>query len=104
MTKTPETEIVEDGNAPKYTAIMAMHQAIHAKPVEFTNTVNNMLVDKAAVAVEKRREEIAQRIFGNQNQEPEAVDNDAQPEPEAETNGEPEPEGEVKTDKVPSED
>jgi hypothetical protein len=62
---------------PKYTTMMALHQALHQKPVEFENTINGLLADRIQNAVEKKREEVAKSVFGNTDTEIEADDQDA---------------------------
>jgi hypothetical protein len=62
---------------PKYTTMMALHQALHAKPVEFEATINGLLADRLQTAVEKKREEVAKTVFGNPDHEVEANDTDA---------------------------
>jgi hypothetical protein len=63
---------------PKYTAMMALHQALHSKPVEFETTVNALLADRIQNAVEKKREEVAKSVFGNPDTEVQADDNNAE--------------------------
>lgn len=62
---------------PKYTTMMALHQALHAQPVEFENTINGLLADRIQTAVEKKREEVAKSVFGNPDTEVEPENNDA---------------------------
>lgn len=62
---------------PKYTTMMALHQALHAQPVEFETTVNGLLSNRIMDAIEKKREDVAKSIFGTPEQEVEADDTNA---------------------------
>lgn len=91
---------------PKYTTMMALHQALHQKPVEFGQTINGLLADRIQNAVEKKREEVAKSVFGNTESDVQPEDNDAvEPEGTEETS-ELEPEvTEPETDEIePSEE
>lgn len=80
--------VVQENNDPKFTSMMAVHSAMHGQPVEFKDTINNMLVDRANIAVEKKREEIAKAIFGHPNQEPQDDNQASESESGAEDAGE----------------
>lgn len=97
--------IVEDEADPKYTSMMAVHHALHAEPVEFEKSVNALLADRIQNAVEKHREQVANDIFGNPNQEPE-VDDLNQEEDGTEETGEleSESESELEDEETPSEE
>lgn len=69
---TPVTG-VESG----YSAIAAVQAALSQEPLEFENMVKLGLADRLQGAVEKRREEVAQSIFGTENSEVPADDNNA---------------------------
>lgn len=92
---------------PKYTPMMAIHHALHGKPVEFENTIKGLLADRIQVASEKKREEVAKSVFGNPDTEVESEDNDAIETEDNEETGELESEvNEPETDQIetPSEE
>ncbi len=82
---------------PKYTTMVALHHAIHQKPIEFGQQVNGLLADRIQNAVEKKREEVANNIFGAPDKEPE-VDATPAEEGNAEETSEPEVSTEVEAE------
>jgi hypothetical protein len=79
----------DSGNddALRFDALNAVHAALNSEPSEFEGQIKLGLADRIQNAIERKRDEVAQAIFGNQDQEIETDDPDAQdPEynPEAE--------------------
>jgi hypothetical protein len=60
--------------------------AVNKNPVEFQNTFNDLVTDRLAQAVASRKDEVAQRTFGDPEEtEPDEPDTpDAEPEEDSE--------------------
>lgn len=95
------TVVVENEAEPKYTSMMAVHHALHAEPLEFEKSVNGLLADRIQNAVEKHREQVANSIFGNPDEQPEVVDDTGEEDGNEETG---ELEQEVEDDETPTEE
>lgn len=78
---TPET----GENATPYSALQAVQSALTQEPSEFENMIKLGLADRLQNAVEKRREEVAQSIFGNKDAEEPIDDNNAEDDNEEDT-------------------
>lgn len=85
---TVETEDLtpDSGNEDKlrFDALAAVQAALSAEPTEFENQIKLGLADRIQDAVERKRDEVAQAIFGPQDSQDEADDPDAQETPEVE--------------------
>ena len=79
----------------KYSSMIALHHALHGKPVEFQDEINGLLANRITDAIEKRREEVAREVFGDQVPEVQTVDSEGdQDNGNTEEAGEPELESE----------
>lgn len=59
----------------KYTVADLLQHSIEQQPLEFENTFNNMMLDRLNAAIETRKNEIAQTMFG-QPDDPEEFDDE----------------------------
>lgn len=62
-----------------------INNALEQKPVEFTSTFNDLIVDKLQTAVATRKANIAQSMFGDKVEEPEEETSDTETQEEPET-------------------
>lgn len=71
------TPDIGDTDPSGYSALRAVQHALSKEPLEFENMVKVGLADRLQNAVDQRREEIAQSIFNNEDEEIGDDDNDA---------------------------
>lgn len=69
--------------------------AFDQKPVDFENAFSSLIVDRLAAAVETRKIEVAQAMFGDQASSEDYSSDETEEESEVETEQEEEQDGEV---------
>lgn len=69
--------------------------AFDQKPVDFENAFSSLIVDRLAAAVETRKIEVAQSMFGDQASSEDYSSDETEEESEVETEQEEEQDGEV---------
>ena len=74
-----ETQIVTQGevDSPQFDSMVAVKAALNAEPTEFEDQIKLGLANRIQDAIERKRDEVAQSIFGTQDQEVEIDNNDA---------------------------
>lgn len=73
-----ETQVITQGEVgPQFDPLAAVGHALNGEPSEFEDQIKLGLADRIQDAIERKRDEAAQSIFGTQDQEVETDDLDA---------------------------
>lgn len=84
---TPETG---NDDTVRFNAIAAVDAALNGQALDFEKEIKTGLADRIQNAVERKRDEVAQSVFGTPNQEVASDDSDDSEEIETEEDNEPE--------------